>query len=151
DWDGALLHEIDWQSISKLGEERDARSMRDIKHRVIGYRNAARMYHRLSHALRGQGLATIASTFRWREQLMERKALYWSGQVIPWLLSFLLDFVAGYGERPLRTLVSANSGNRGVFELGVALVPLPPKALGQLVSAGRFCADSRWQREVLRK
>ncbi len=35
---------------------------------------------------------------------MERKALFWNREFGAWAFSYLLDFVAGYGERPIRTL-----------------------------------------------
>jgi uncharacterized protein YjbI with pentapeptide repeats len=104
DWDGALLNEIDWSAISQFGEEADAGEVRQRKYRATSYRIAASMYHSLSRALKGQGLAASASKFRWREQVMERKALYWGGDWAAWFVSYLLDFVAGYGEKPFRTV-----------------------------------------------
>jgi uncharacterized protein YjbI with pentapeptide repeats len=104
-WDGAPLNEIEWSHLPKFGEEHDAQRTRPTKSRAAKYREAARMYHGLVNALRSQGLTTAASKFRLREQQMERKALYWNGELIPWFFSWLLNVVAGYGERPFRTVV----------------------------------------------
>jgi hypothetical protein len=101
-WDAVELNQIDWTKISAFGEETYARQAR--RHRAANYRNAARMYHGLAQALRGQGLAPVASTYRLYEQIMERKALFWSRDIVHWIQSLLLDRVAGYGERPFRTV-----------------------------------------------
>lgn len=70
--------------------------------RIIAYRDNARAYRGLSLALRSQGLLIPASNYRLREQIMERKAAFLEGRVLAWTFSWMLNLVAGYGERPVR-------------------------------------------------
>ncbi|HEV2235143.1 MAG TPA: pentapeptide repeat-containing protein [Ktedonobacterales bacterium] len=70
--------------------------------RIARYREGARQNRRLAIALRGQGLLGMASTYRLLEQRQERRASLWEGRLGSWFLSWLLDAVAGYGERPGR-------------------------------------------------
>jgi len=70
--------------------------------RIARYREEARQSRRLAIALRGQGLLAMASKYRLIEQKLERRASLWDGRFGTWLFSWLLDVVAGYGERPGR-------------------------------------------------
>jgi hypothetical protein len=108
------LRDIDWQGVSltrvywpkRLGEEQDvAKAGRGIV-RITHYKNAARAYRNLSLALRSQGLLTPASNCWLREQVLERKATFLEGNLLGWVFSWLLNLVAGYGERPARSLVA---------------------------------------------
>jgi hypothetical protein len=56
----------------------------------------------LGVALRSQGLLILASNYRFREQVLERKALFSEGRLLGWSFSWLLLLVTGYGERPVR-------------------------------------------------
>jgi hypothetical protein len=47
-----------------------------------------------------------ASNYRLREQVLERKASFREGRLLAWIFSWLLFLVAGYGERPVRSLVA---------------------------------------------
>jgi hypothetical protein len=69
-------------------------------------RTAARSYRNLSIALRAQGLFIPASNYRLREQVLERKASFWAGNLLGWAFSWLLNLVAGYGERPIRSFIA---------------------------------------------
>jgi uncharacterized protein YjbI with pentapeptide repeats len=76
------------------------------------FTDAARAYRALAHELRAQGLAREARRFHYRAELMERFALLYEMPVrllspdfftVPfvfgrWLLSWLLDTFAGYGD-----------------------------------------------------
>lgn len=110
-WADASLADIDWKKLDRVGEEaiahargaHHARGARGAR-KVAAYRIAARTYHDLVRALQAQGLSAPASKFRLREQQMERKAFFWNRELIPWAFSYVLNLVAGYGERPGRTL-----------------------------------------------
>jgi hypothetical protein len=65
--------------------------------------DAARAYRNLSIALRAQGLLIPASNYRLREQVLERKARFREFSLLGWAFSWLLNLVAGYGERPVRS------------------------------------------------
>jgi hypothetical protein len=60
----------------------------------------------LSLILRAQGLSISASDYRLREQRLLRQARFCEVRVVAWLFSWLLELVAGYGERPGRTVTA---------------------------------------------
>lgn len=108
-WSGVPLARVDWSQIKVLGDEANIGRItgpRKRAQRVEAYRDAARAYHGLSVALRGQGISIPSSEYRLRSLRLERKALLASGKLLAWLFSLILDVVAGYGERPGKTLVS---------------------------------------------
>jgi hypothetical protein len=73
----------------------------DRRERVDGSQRA-RAYRNLSIALRAQGLLIPAADYRLREQVLERKAKLLEFNLLGWVFSWLLNLVAGYGERPVR-------------------------------------------------
>ncbi len=100
-WNGVPLERIDiWPA--RLGDERLIAMAKNRWERITAYHVAARAYRGLSIALRGQGLLIPASDYRLREQVLERKATFLSGNLLGWVFSWLLNLVAGYGERPVR-------------------------------------------------
>lgn len=101
-WNGAILAGVNWKQIHRLGDEHAIKAAKSQKDLVSAYHNAARAYRGLSIALRGQGLLIPASSYRLREHVLERKASFWDGKLLSWVFSWLLNFVAGYGERPVR-------------------------------------------------
>lgn len=74
------------------------------KERLQGLRDAVRVNHQVSKALADQGLLSLASEYRLREQRMQRKVLWSEHRLGAWLFSWLLNLVAGYGERLGRTV-----------------------------------------------
>jgi hypothetical protein len=101
-WNGAPLDSVaDWPM--RLGDEKYIKQADTRKERVNAYRAAARAYRNLSVALRSQGLLIPASNYRLREQVLERKARLLEGSLLGWVFSWLLNLVAGYGERPVRS------------------------------------------------
>jgi uncharacterized protein YjbI with pentapeptide repeats len=107
-WNGAPLDSIKWDQASLLGDEptTEELAVKTANERVTAYRNAARAYHGLSVALRGQGLADVASKYRLRELVMERKALRYDRNIGGWILNMILGVLAGYGEKPGRIFIS---------------------------------------------
>ena|GEM_PF-1056192 len=136
------LGDIDWQGVpltrvpawpARLGDEQDIAEAENRRERITAYRYAARAYRNLSIALRSQGLLIPASNYRLREQVLERKANFLSFNLFGWAFSWLLNLVAGYGERPARGFIAyllvlfgfasvyfaLGSGALGVVGLGV--------------------------------
>lgn len=105
-WNGVALTQVDWLQVPRLGDERVISEAKTRQDRVRACRAAQRAYRGLSLALRAQGLLIPASTYRLREQRLERQALRLERKYGGWLLSLLLDVVAGYGEMPGRILVA---------------------------------------------
>jgi hypothetical protein len=103
-WNGAILVNIAWKQVPRLGDEADIKAARSRKVRVQALRNAARAYRGLAKALQAQGLTTPALKYRTREQRLERRALLYSFAIGPWLFSWLLNLVSGYGDKPGRAL-----------------------------------------------
>ena len=120
-FDSANLAAVDWGEVCRLGDELDADCIArgplpDPRPAPGGckgaYRGAARAYRSLALALRTQGLATDATRFHYRAQVMERKALYWTLRAMvsahrigaatttggQWLASLALGTCAGYGD-----------------------------------------------------
>jgi hypothetical protein len=88
-----------------LGDESDIAIAKDPQARLKAIRNAQRAYHGLYVALRDQGLFDAASPHRLREQRLRRRELRERGNLFGWIFYWLLDIVAGYGEKPGRTLL----------------------------------------------
>lgn len=105
-WDGAQLTRVDWTQAPRLGDEQTIEEAKNRKERIEALHYAARAYHGLAVALRDQGLTIPASGYRLREQRLERRALRLEHKYGGWLFSVLLDLVAGYGERPVRTVIA---------------------------------------------
>jgi hypothetical protein len=123
-WSGVPLSQVSWRDVPRLGDEAaisEARRPRErrrpswfhprrrmasarARRRQItaAYTAAARAYRGLSIALRTQGLQDAASSYRLREQRLVRKARLREGKPFAWFGSLMLDWVAGYGERPAR-------------------------------------------------
>jgi hypothetical protein len=57
-------------------------------------------------ALRSQGLNEDADRFAYRAQRLQRRVLRQQGHLVRALGSWLLDVVAGYGYRPIRSLIA---------------------------------------------
>jgi hypothetical protein len=101
-WNGAQLDgSIAWPK--SLGDEQQIKEAQNRRDYIRIYRNVARAYRGLSIALRSQGVLIPASNYRLREQVLERKVRLLEGSLLGWVFSWLLNLVAGYGERPVRS------------------------------------------------
>ena len=110
-WGGVNLAIIDWDPIRILGDEGKARKMRhtgeDAHEAYISdYREAVRANRQLAVALQGQGLNEEAVRFSYRAQLLQRQVLKYQRRPLASLFSLFLDLLAGYGYRPMRSVVS---------------------------------------------
>jgi len=110
-WGEVNLTAVDWESITILGDEQLAaqrreatqaftvKSLKQRQDRVKEYKAAGRAYRLLFVALRSQGLTAPATRYRYRAEIMDRKASWHAGQWGRWLFSWLLGTFAGYGDR----------------------------------------------------
>lgn len=105
-WNGAPLTRVDWSRAPRLGDELALRATDERGERARRAHDAARAYRDLALALHAQGLALDASRYRLREQQLHRLALRLERRYGAWLFSWLLNVVAGHGERPERTVVA---------------------------------------------
>jgi uncharacterized protein YjbI with pentapeptide repeats len=145
-WSDANLAVIDWTRVKsgfhgmrkrieaiELGEERRARA---VSHRLDGkpenkadrqeaYMDAVRANRQLATVLRSQGLNEAADGFAYKAQQLQREVLRRQGRYGAALGSWLLDVVAGYGYKPMRTLTA--------YLLAVISFAVAYFALGQTV------------------
>ena len=116
-WAGVNLTTVDWEAVTMLGDERKARQTTWL----YNYRGAVRAYRQLATVLREQGLYEEASHFAYRAQLLQKRVLWrqmlqlrrrgrkglkrLAQKMVSYASSWLFDLVAGYGYKPLRSLV----------------------------------------------
>jgi serine/threonine protein kinase len=105
-WNGVPLTRVAWAHAPRLGDESGMTAARGRAERARKARDAARAYGDLALALHAQGLLDPASQYRLRAQQLERRTLHLERRYGAWVFSALLNLVAGYGERPGRTLVA---------------------------------------------
>jgi hypothetical protein len=112
-WGGVNLGVIDWLMVKRLGDEyharqaNDARGQRkDEEARLNDYREAVRANRQLAVALQGQGLNEEAVGFSYRAQRLQRSVLYLRKKQGAYLFSAFLDMLAGYGYKPVRSIIS---------------------------------------------
>jgi len=111
-WGGVDLSAIDWTKVKILGEERQARQrntktggMKGTKTRLEEYRKAARTNRQLVVALQAVGLHEEADHFAYRAQLLQREVWRLQRRPLKYALSWFLYLLAGYGYRPVRSLL----------------------------------------------
>jgi hypothetical protein len=112
-WGGVNLSGVSWAQVRMLGEEKEAEqsTTSDVGHkdpatRSTEYERAVRSNRQLAAALRSQGLNEDADHFAYRAQLCQRLVLRFQRHYLRYLGSLFLGLVAGYGYRPLRSLVT---------------------------------------------
>jgi len=106
-WNDALLTRINWDKIRRIGDEDFHIKPGDHPDNVPQtLRNAARAYRGLAGTLQSQGMNVSASRFRLREQQLEQRAARLEGKPFTWFGSLILEVVAGYGERPGKTMIA---------------------------------------------
>jgi hypothetical protein len=112
-WGEADLSVLAWSQIPMLGDEDVARERRDrLGHpkdktaRLQDFQIAVRANRQLATALRDQGLNEDADRFAYRAQLLQRVVLRRQGAWLRWAGSLLLGLIAGYGYRPLRSVIA---------------------------------------------
>lgn len=107
-WNGASLTQISWAQIQRLGDE-DQEQYVPAEHgrqNVIlppPWEGAARTYQQLAVVLRDQGVSDPAARFAYRSQVLQRRVLRQQRHYLRASGSWLLDFISGYGYKPLRS------------------------------------------------
>ena len=112
-WHDAPLMHIPWHQATRLGDESEAHrhadadgAPKDRQTRLADYAVAVRAYRQLALALRAQGLNEHADRFAYRAQLMQRVVLRRQRHYLRWLGSLFLWLIAGYGYKPMRSLIA---------------------------------------------
>jgi uncharacterized protein YjbI with pentapeptide repeats len=104
---------IDWNQVPVLGDETLARSTlnpHSKQHKTSadwleGYRDAVRANQALAVALQEQGLQEEAAHYAYRAQLLQQRVLWRRHAYGRYLFSRFLDGLAGYGYKPVRSLL----------------------------------------------
>jgi hypothetical protein len=123
-WHGANLAVVELPPASLLGDEWTARRphddngrRKDRDIRRAEFQAAVRANRQLAVALEGQGLNEDGGHFAYNAQLLQQQVLWRQGRYGSWMLSRLLDGLAGYGYRPGRS-ITAYLVTIGLFALG---------------------------------
>jgi uncharacterized protein YjbI with pentapeptide repeats len=112
-WDGANLGRTTWREIEVLYDEVVAGELltssgqaKSAARRLEEHQTMVRAYRQLSIALREQGVNEDADRFAYRAQYLQRQVLRRERAWLRYLGSVLLDAAAGYGYRPLRSVIA---------------------------------------------
>src|SRR6266566_5361681 len=112
-WDGVNLAVVDWKQMQILGDELEARlrktndaEIKDKTRRLDEYERAIRANRQLAIVLQSQGLSDVAAHFIYRAQILQRWVLWQHKNIGQYLFSLLLDLLAGYGFKPIRSIFS---------------------------------------------
>ena len=112
-FDNTNLTVIDWSLVDTLGDEHRARALKDddgtpktAEVRLQELKAAARANRVLAVALESQGLVEDAARFAYRAQLLQQQVLWRQRKLGSYLFSRFLDGLAGYGYKPVRSLVA---------------------------------------------
>ncbi len=100
-WGNANLAVVDWGPVKELGDEQRARRTKDVD----DYREAVRANRQLAVALQSQGLNENAAGFAYRAQKLQRVVLRRQRKFGQYLFFLFLDMIAGYGYRPVRSVL----------------------------------------------
>ena len=111
-WENVNLSMIDWKQVNIIGDEYRASQKKtqqgkekSTKERLSKYELAVRANRQLAVVLQSQGLNEIASRFAYRAQKLQRVTLRYQKKFGQYLFSLFLDFLAGYGYRPGRSVI----------------------------------------------
>ncbi|HKV83722.1 MAG TPA: pentapeptide repeat-containing protein [Ktedonobacterales bacterium] len=118
-WGGVNLAVMEWERVPVLGEEREALrattqdgSPKPEHERLREFQLAVRANRQLAVALQDQGLNEEAARYAYRAQSLQRQALgrqmrrgEWR-KAGPWLFSWMLNLLGGYGYRMARILAA---------------------------------------------
>lgn len=112
-FDTTNLTMVDWESVTILGDEREACKRTDSKGKpkdrqdyVLDYMAATRANRVLVVNLRAQQMSDEADRFAYRAQVLQRRVLYLRRHYLRAFGSFILDLISGYGYRPMRSVLA---------------------------------------------
>lgn len=71
------------------------------------FREAEDVYRNVKLSLQNEGDYETAGEFYYKEMLMRRKRAFYEGRFLYWILSNIYSKLCGYGEKPLRVILSA--------------------------------------------
>jgi hypothetical protein len=111
-WNGVNLAVINWSSLPVLGDEIEAwqnvrglgKERRTRRQLIEDFQSAVRAYRQLAAALREQGLNEDADRYAYRAQLVQRRVYRRQRRLGRTFGSWVLDLVAGYGYKPMRSV-----------------------------------------------
>jgi hypothetical protein len=110
-WGEVNLAVVDWSKIKMLGDEYQAKQKldmdekKDAKKHLAEYKTAVRANRQLAVVLGNQGLNEEAIRFAYRAQKLQRVVLRRQKKFVSYLFSYFLDLLAGYGYRPIRSVI----------------------------------------------
>jgi uncharacterized protein YjbI with pentapeptide repeats len=102
-WNGVDLTGVDWSGLRKLGDEHSKRwwwRSRNESERAV------RANIQVAKQLDNAGLKDDADRFFYRAQVRQRGVHLLRFRLLRWLFSWVLFVIAGYGYRPLRSIVT---------------------------------------------
>lgn len=112
-WNSANLTVVAWSSVGALGDEQEARVTCDIDGkpkrqatRLQEFKDAVRANRQLVTVLRSQGMHEDADRFAYKAQKLQRQVARRQGRWDTAFGSWLLDVVAGYGYKPIRSVIT---------------------------------------------
>jgi uncharacterized protein YjbI with pentapeptide repeats len=112
-WAGVNLTRVEWAPLRALGDERRAHQRHTPEGRaktrqeqLTDFQGAVRASLQLALALRSQGLSELADRFTYRAHVCQRVVARRQRQYLRYAGSLLLWLVAGYGYKPLRSLLT---------------------------------------------
>jgi len=110
-WADVNLAIMDWSLIKMLGDEGRARALArekkvDKETLIESYREAVRANRQLAVALQGQGLNEEAAHFLYRAHSLQREVVRLQGRMGAYIFSAFLDTLAGYGYKPIRSVIA---------------------------------------------
>lgn len=100
-WGDVNLSVVNWPTMKMLGDERLARDGKEL----YKYQDAVRANRQLAVVLQTQGLNEDAARFAYRAQKLQRIVLWRQRKFVSCLFSLFLDLLAGYGYKPIRSLI----------------------------------------------
>lgn len=111
-WDGINLAVIEWSQMRILGDEYEAKQkqnrdgkVKEKPDRLADFEAAVRANRQIAVALQNQGLNEDAARFAYRAQTLQRVVLRLQRKFGQYLFSGFLDLLAGYGRKPIRSVI----------------------------------------------
>jgi uncharacterized protein YjbI with pentapeptide repeats len=111
-WSNVNLAMANWTQVQILDDEYRARQRvgpdakpKSQAERLRDYEKAVRANRQLAVVLRNQGLNEAADHFAYRAQLLQRVVWRLQKRPLKFILSWFLYLLAGYGYRPLRSII----------------------------------------------
>ena len=110
-WGGVNLATLNWSQVNILGDEYVAQqkkyndTIKDKENRLKEFEQADRANRQLAVELQAQGLNEDAARFAYRAQKLQRVVFRRQRKFAKYLFSGILDLLAGYGYKPIRSVI----------------------------------------------